>query len=142
MTSTFDTSAFSTSPSTSRLATPVVAGAASGAVAMTCCSVGILGASTWAAGVSAGFFAFGNASPIGSTPTFVLLALVLSTAIAWVVVRRQVRGLPSEVARASTRRAVGAALLTSGATYFVLMEFVMPVLFVTGALKMGQFFMH
>lgn len=126
----------------SRGATPVVAGAASGAVAMTCCSVGILGASTFAAGVSGGFFALGAASPIGTTPTFVLIALALATAVAWMFARRRTRGLPKEVARRSTRRAVGAALLTGGATYFVLMQFVIPVLFMTGVLRMGQYFMR
>jgi len=131
-----------TTPSAERFTGPVVAGAASGAVAMTCCSIGIIGASTWAAGTSAGFFALTAASPIGQTPTFVLIALVLSSAIAWLINRRRVAGLPPEVARSSTRRAVGAAVLTGGVTYFVLMQFVMPVLFVTGALHMGQFFMH
>lgn len=58
----------------------------------------------------------------------------------WLPTRRRVRGLPKEVARASTRRAIGAALLTGGATYFVLMQFVIPVLFMTGVLDMAQYF--
>lgn len=129
-------------PSVDRGASPLVAGAASGAVAMTCCSVGILGASTFAAGVSGGLFALGAASPIGTTPTFVLVAMILATAAAWLFNRRRVRGLPRGVARRSNHRAVGAALLTGGATYFVLMQFIIPVLFITGVLRMGQYFMH
>lgn len=118
----------------------VACGAGFGALAMTCCSVGILGAATWGAGVSAGFFAFDEFSPVGERPVFVVAAFLLSALVAWLVVRRRVAGLPSQTARAATRRAMSAALLGAGATYFVLMQFVMPLLFLLGVLEMGQFF--
>lgn len=117
-------------------------GVAGGAVATTCCSVGLLGSVTWAAGINAGFFTLDKVSPVGSVPILFVGALLLTALVTWGLARRRVAGLPTEVARTAIRRSVGVGLFTGVATYFVFMEIVIPILFIaTGQnVRMGMFF--
>ena len=87
---------------------------------------------TWAAGINAALFAIDQVSPIGLQPVLVLIGLVLTLALTWVLMRRRVRGLPSEVARGLMRRAVIVALFSGALTYFVFMQLVMPIMFLFG----------
>ena len=93
---------------------------------------------TWAAGINAALFAIDQVSPIGLQPVLVLIGLVLTLALTWVLMRRRVRGLPSEVARGLMRRAVIVALFSGALTYFVFMQLVMPIMFLFG-IDMGLF---
>ena len=94
---------------------------------------------TWAAGINAAFFALDKVSPVGSRPVLVLIGLVITLVLTWILMRRRVRGLPSEVARSVMKRAVAVALFSGALTYFVLMQIVMPLLFLFG-FSMGAFF--
>ena len=94
---------------------------------------------TWAAGINAAFFALDKVSPVGSRPVLVLIGLVITLVLTWIFMRRRVRGLPSRVARNVMKQAVVVALFSGAFTYFVLMQIVMPLLFLFG-FGMGAFF--
>ena len=94
---------------------------------------------TWAAGINAAFFALDKVSPVGTRPILVLIGLVITLVLAWVLMLRRVRGLPSGVARSVMRRGMVVALFSGALTYFVLMQIVMPLLFLLGV-SMGAFF--
>lgn len=94
---------------------------------------------TWAVGINTLLFALDKISPVGSRPILVLMGLVITVALTWLLMRRRVRGLPSEVARGVMRRAMIVALFSGALTYFVFMQLVMPLLFFFG-FDMGAFF--
>lgn len=94
---------------------------------------------TWAAGLNAALFALDKVSPIGMRPVLVLIGLILTLALTWALMRRRVRGLPDEVARNVMRRAAIVAVFTGALTYFVMMQIVMPMMFLFG-FDMGAFF--
>lgn len=119
-----------------RAAGPVACGAATGAVASVCCSVGILPAVTWATVVTGGYFSL---SATYGSAILVFGGFALSALVAWLIMRRRTAGLPQAIARSALRRGVGASLLASAASYFVLMELVLPFLMLVGILKAGQF---
>lgn len=64
--------------------------------------------------------------------------LVLTVLLTWVLTRRQRQGLPPELGRRLFWRAAGTALFAGAATYFLLMQVVMPVMFLFGV-PMGLF---
>jgi hypothetical protein len=76
---------------------------------------------------------------VGSRPVLVLVGLVLTLVLTWALMRWRVRGLPSEVARNVMRRAVLVALFSGALTYFVLMQIVIPLVFLFGV-NMGALF--
>ena len=76
---------------------------------------------------------------MGTRPILVLIGLVITLLLTWVLMRRRVRGLPSGVARSVMRRGMVVALFSGALTYFVLMQIVMPLLFLFGV-SMGAFF--
>lgn len=94
---------------------------------------------TWAAGINAALFALDKVSPVGMRPVLVLIGLIITLALTWVLMRRRVRGLPKEVSRGVMRRGMIVAVFTGALTYFVMMQIVMPVLFLFG-FDMGAFF--
>jgi lysylphosphatidylglycerol synthetase-like protein (DUF2156 family) len=122
-----------------RTGTPVACGVGAGALGTVCCSVGVLGAATYGAGVAAGFAALDGISPIRARPLLIIGAFLLAIGLTWLLMRRRVRHLPDAAARAVTRRTLFVAVMTTAVTYFVLMQFVMPLLFITGGAEMGQF---
>jgi hypothetical protein len=140
MTSTLD------APSTARFSggtrVAVSSGAIGGAAVVGCCSVGVLGASFAGLGAGTTFFALGEASPVGDRPILILAGLLVAALVTWSFMRRRVAGLPAPVARAATRRAIGISLFTGVAAYFVVMQIVIPLLFLLtgGAVGMGMFF--
>lgn len=89
--------------------------------------------------MNAAFFALDEISPVGSRPLLVLIGLVLTLTLTWLLMRRRVRGLPSQVASSVMRRAIIVALFTGALTYFVMMQIVMPLLFLAG-FDMGALF--
>ena len=93
---------------------------------------------TWAAGLNAALFALDEISPVGSRPILVLIGLVLTLGLTWLLMRRRVSGLPEAVAQRLTRQAFKVSLFTAALTYFVMMQIVMPVLFLFGV-DMGLF---
>ena len=93
---------------------------------------------TWAAGLNAALFALDKISPIGSRPILVLIGLVLTLGLTWLLMRRRVSGLPEAVMQRLTRQAFKVSLFTAALTYFVMMQIVMPVLFLFGV-DMGLF---
>ncbi len=94
---------------------------------------------TWAVSLNAAFFALDKISPVGSRPILVLIGLGITLLLTWVLMRRRARGLPSAVARSVMRRGMIVALFSGALTYFVLMQIVMPLLFLFGV-SMGGFF--
>ncbi|MPY79826.1 MAG: hypothetical protein GEV04_15430 [Actinophytocola sp.] len=132
-----------TSPQKSALSThdgpPLACGVGAGALGTVCCSVGVLGAATYGAGVAAGFTALDDLSPIGSRPLLTIGAFLLAMGLTWLFIHRRTRKLPHEVARAATRRALLVTVLATAVTYVLLMQFVLPLLFITGGSEMGQF---
>ncbi len=95
---------------------------------------------TWAVSLNAAFFALDKVSPVGSRPVLVLIGLVITVVLTWVLMRRRVRGLPSGVARNVMRRGMIVALFSGALTYFVLMQIVMPLLFLFFGVSMGGLF--
>lgn len=93
---------------------------------------------TWAVGLNAALFALDKSSPVGSRPILVLIGMILTLGLTWVLMRRRVSGLPSTVARSVMRRAMVVSLFSGALTYFVLMQIVMPLLFLLGV-NMGLF---
>jgi len=142
MTATLPEKTAQPSATSDRLASSTACGALLGAAASTCCSIGLGAAGAVAFGVNAGFFALDKMSPIGSRPILFFAALLASVGLAWAVSRRRTAGLPDATARAVTRRTVSAAAVASVASYFVIMEVLVPLLFVMGVLHMGQWFMR
>jgi hypothetical protein len=94
---------------------------------------------TWAAGINTLLFALDEASPIGMRPVLVVIGLALSLGVTWLLMRKRVKGLPSEVGRSLMKRAAIVSLFTGALTYFVMMQIVMPLLFLFGV-DMGLFF--
>lgn len=138
MTATFSQKS-ATSAGTAPSGTPVACGVGAGALGTVCCSVGLLGAATYGAGVAAGFTALDEVSPIGSRPLLIIGAFLLAIGLTWLLMRRRTRHLPHDASRAATRRALFVTVMTTAVTYFVLMQFVLPLLFITGGADMGQF---
>lgn len=93
---------------------------------------------TWAVGLNAALFALDKVSPVGSRPILVLIGLILTMGLTWLLMGRRVRGLPSAVASRVMRRAMMVSLFSGALTYFVLMQIVMPLLFLLGV-NMGLF---
>lgn len=54
--------------------------------------------------------------------------------------RRRVSGLPEPVAKTAMRRSLGITLFSGVATYFFVMQIVIPLLFLGGVIDMGAFF--
>jgi hypothetical protein len=119
---------------------PVTTGAVLGGAAVGCCSVGIGSGMAVGLGVGSGFFALNEISPVGDRPVLFFGALLVAAAVAWLVARRQTRGLPSPASAAATRRLVGAAAFATAGSWFVIMQIVIPVMFVFGWADMGQWF--
>jgi hypothetical protein len=119
---------------------PVTTGAVLGGAAVGCCSVGIGSGIAVGLGVGSGFFALNEISPVGDRPVLFFGALLLAAGVAWLVARRQTRAMPSAVSAAATRRLVGAAAFATAGSWFVLMQIVIPVMFVFGWADMGQWF--
>lgn len=138
MTSTFSQKS-AHSESTAASGMPVACGIGAGALGTVCCSVGLLGAATYGVGVAAGFAALDDLSPIGSRPLLIIAAFLLAIGLTWLLMRRRTQHLGADAARAATRKALFITLVATAATYFVLMQFVLPLLFVTGGTDMGQF---
>lgn len=93
---------------------------------------------TWAVGLNALFFALDKVSPVGTRPVLVGIGLLLTLTLTWVLTLPQRRGLPAEVGRRLFWRSARVALFAGAATYFVLMQVVMPLLFLFGV-PMGLF---
>ena len=72
-------------------------------------------------------------------PVLVVIGLALSLGVTWLLMRKRVKGLPSEVGRSLMKRAAIVSLFTGALTYFVMMQIVMPLLFLFGV-DMGLFF--
>jgi hypothetical protein len=121
-------------------AVPVTTGAVLGGAAVGCCSVGIGPGMAVGLGVGSGFFALNEISPVGDRPVLFFGALLVAVTVAWLVARRQTRGMPSAVTAAATRRLVGAAAFATAGSWFVIMQIVIPVMFVLGWADMGQWF--
>jgi hypothetical protein len=100
--------------------------------------VGVVAVATWAVGVNALLFALDKVSPVGSRPVLVGVGLLLTLLLTWVLTLRQRRGLPPPVGRRLFWQSARLALFAGAATYFVLMQIVMPVLFLFGV-PMGLF---
>lgn len=93
----------------------------------------------WSVGLNTVFFALDKVSPIGSRPILVAVGLLLTVALTWLLTLPRRRHLPAPVARRVLMQSLGVAVFTGAATYFVFMQIVMPLLFVTGV-SMGRFF--
>lgn len=115
-------------------------GVIGGGAVVGCCSVGILSAVFTGFGAGSTFFALGNATPVGDRLFLMLAGLVVALAATWVYMRRRVQGLPEPVAKAAVRRSLGIALFSGVATYFVVMQIVIPLLFLGGVIDMAAFF--
>lgn len=120
--------------------TGAVCGAIGGGVVVGCCSIGVLGAIFTGIGFGSTFFALDTASPAGSRPILLIGGLLVAALATWAFMRRRVAGLPQPVARAAMRRSVGISVFSGVASYFVIMQVVIPLLFVFGMLDMGLFF--
>jgi len=90
-------------------------------------------------GLNTLFFALDKISPLGSRPILVVGGLVLTVVLTWLLTARQRQHLPSAIARRALRQSLSIALFAGAATYFALMQIVMPALFAFG-LPMGALF--
>ncbi len=115
-------------------------GAIGGSAVVGCCSIGILGGAFTGVGAGSTFFALDTATPVGDRPFLMLAGLVVAVVATWLYMRRRVVGLPEPVARGVVRRSLGIALFSGVAAYFVVMQIVIPLLFLGGVLEMGAFF--
>lgn len=117
-------------------------GAVGGATVVGCCSVGVLGAVFTGLGAGTTFFALGSLTPVGDRPILLVGGLLLAALATWAFMRRRVAGLPQPVARAAMRRSLGVTVFSGMAAYFVVMQIVIPLLFllIGDTVEMGMFF--
>jgi hypothetical protein len=120
--------------------TPVAVGTVLGAAGVGCCSVGIASGIAVGVGVGTGFFSLGQMSPVGDQPILFFGALLVTVAVAWAVARWQTRALPAAAATPAVRRVVAAGAITAAGSWFVMMQIVVPVMFILGWADMGQWF--
>lgn len=85
------------------------------------------------------FFALDKVSPVGSRPILVGVGILLTVALTWLLTRSQRQHLPTAVARQVFRRQLRTSLTAGAATYFVLMQIILPLSYVFG-FSMGAFF--
>lgn len=93
----------------------------------------------WSVGLNTLFFALDKVSPIGARPVLVAIGLLITVALTWLLTLSRRRNLPTEVSRRVLMQSMGVAVFTGAATYFVFMQIVMPLMFVSGV-SMGRFF--
>jgi hypothetical protein len=140
VTTTFESVKGSTGDNQVERVAPVAVGAVLGGAAVGCCSVGIASGIAVALGVNAGFFSLNEISPVGDRPILFLAALVVTIAVALLVARRQTQAMPGAVARQVVRRTIGVAAVAVAGSWFVMMQLVIPVMFIFGWAEMGQWF--
>lgn len=92
----------------------------------------------WSVGLNALLFTLDKVSPVGSRPILVGFGLLLTLAMVWLQTLRQRHSLPAAVGKRLFWRSAGVALFAGAATYFVLMQIVMPLMFLFGV-PMGLF---
>lgn len=85
------------------------------------------------------FFALDKISPVGSRPVVVLVGLLLTVGLTWLLTAPQRRHMPTAVARRALQQSLAAALFAGAATYFLLMQLIMPALFAIGVPMGGLF---
>ena len=90
-------------------------------------------------GLNTVFFALDKVSPVGSRPILVGIGLILTVALTWLLTLPVRRHLPGPVARRVFGQSLSVALFTGAASYFVWMQFIMPVLFTVGVPMGGLF---
>lgn len=90
-------------------------------------------------GLNALFFSLDKVSPVGSRPILVGAGLLLTVALTWLLTLPRRRHLPPPVGRRLLTNSLKVSMFAGAATYFVLMQIVMPVLYAVG-FSMGAFF--
>ena len=90
-------------------------------------------------GLNALFFSLDKVSPVGSRPILVGVGIVLTLAFTWLLTLPRRQHLPPAIGRRLLANSMKVSLFVGAATYFVLMQIVMPALYAFGV-SMGSFF--
>ena len=101
--------------------------------------MGLTAVAAWSVGLNALFFTLDKVSPIGSRPILVGIGALLTIALTVLLTAPRRRRLPAPVGRRLLVSSLKISLFAGAATYFVLMQVLLPVLYTIG-FSMGAFF--